>query len=1140
MAALLALLLLISLCPAALAAEKGTLSIGTLEELADFADRCASDAYSKDLTVVLTADIDAAGTEMAIPVFSGTFDGQGHRIYNLELTRSASGYGFFGQIQKGAVVRNLSLVGETVPEGTQSQVGGVAGINYGRIENCRYTGAVIGEDTVGGIVGRNEEGGVVADCTTAGVVRGKEFTGGIAGQNAGTLLRCANMAAVNTTLDEADISAADLENLENTMYSILKSEDVTKGEVTENAITSDTGGIAGYSTGIVQSCTNSGSVGYPHVGYNVGGVAGRQNGYMASCINHGTVQGRKDVGGIVGQMAPDITLQTSGASLDTLKDDLNSLQSLVDRMLDDAQATSDTVSARMDRISAYADDALDSAHSLSGRLGDFADDNIDTVNNLLLLAERYISKMTPITDGLADASDSMAKAVSALRDLLDDWDGSSDNKTFLTQLQNFRTEMDEASGDMGNAKAALDRALALLGKGTAQQDAAQLEADVAALRQAVRNLSDAIDQAMEELNSGGAVSEETRQALREAVTAILGSQEAIVRDLADVMGNIDFGGLRDLDLETLRKVAKELGSAMDSFISGMGHMGKALGYLGDALGSLGNISIDTGKLDDVLENTEDAARSLTDSLDKASKWAKDLSKEDPGDFSQLGTGFDEDSDALNTSLSGMNQELSALSHELSGSTTTLLADVRAVNNKLMDVMNQFVDLLDDALNTDGSDLIEDVSEESLQSAVRGKVLECQNYGDVSADRNVGGVAGSMAIEYDLDPEDDLLPDGTGGARLTYQTRAILLSCDNYGTVKARKSCAGGVAGRMDLGTIYGSGGWGTVSSESGDYVGGVCGLSLSAVRKSYAKCSLSGRKYVGGIVGSGSRVSGCISMAEITDYTQQGGAIAGEITGEYSGNLFVSADLAGVDRISFSGKADQVSYETLRQRTDLPDQFRRLTLSFQVDGRTLKKQLFNYGASFTEEDYPTVPEKEGCYIHWNKTDLKNLRFDTVVSGEYTPYVTTLGSAQQRTNQRPVLLVQGNFREGDALRVEDISAQVSGNVVEAWSLQIPDDGQSDHTVRWLIPEDGAKRLAVYVDTGSGAQKAETEQNGSYLCFTMTGSGTVTVVSGDAAVRQLWIAAAVAALAIVILLVLWRRRRRKKAAEPTARVRDTVKR
>lgn len=96
------------------------------------------------------------------------------------------------------------------------------------------------------------------------------------------------------------------------------------------------------------------------------------------------------------------------------------------------------------------------------------------------------------------------------------------------------------------------------------------------------------------------------------------------------------------------------------------------------------------------------------------------------------------------------------------------------------------------------------------------------------------------------------------------------------------------------------------------------------------------------------------------------------------------------------------------------------------------------------------------------------------------------------------------------------------------------------MRWLIPEDGGKRLAVYVDTGSGTQKVDTEQNGSYLCFPMTGSGTLTVVSGDAAVRQLWAAAAVAALVVMILLALWRRHRRKKASEPTARVRDKVKR
>lgn len=45
-------------------------------------------------------------------------------------------------------------------------------------------------------------------------------------------------------------------------------------------------------------------------------------------------------------------------------------------------------------------------------------------------------------------------------------------------------------------------------------------------------------------------------------------------------------------------------------------------------------------------------------------------------------------------------------------------------------------------------------------------------------------------------------------------------------------------------------------------------------------------------------------MAEITACTQQGGAIAGEITDSYSGNYFVSDTWAGVDCISYTGKAE--------------------------------------------------------------------------------------------------------------------------------------------------------------------------------------------------------------------------------------------
>ena len=252
---LLAAVLLLSLCPAVFAAER-TICIGTQEELCELAERCASDVYSKGLTVILTADIDAGGKAISIPVFFGTFDGQGHHIYSLTLSGNASQYGLFSRVETGAVVKNLSVEGEVTPSGTQDQIGGIVGINAGRIESCNFSGIVIGSDYIGGIAGKNEPGGVLSDCRVSGVVRGIQYTGGIAGQNAGTILRCSNTAAVNTAVNEEDIQVAEWENVESTLYSLLKRE-----EVTENAVTNDTGGIAGYSNGILQSCTNSGAGG---------------------------------------------------------------------------------------------------------------------------------------------------------------------------------------------------------------------------------------------------------------------------------------------------------------------------------------------------------------------------------------------------------------------------------------------------------------------------------------------------------------------------------------------------------------------------------------------------------------------------------------------------------------------------------------------------------------------------------------------------------------------------------------------------------------------------------------------------------------------------------------------------------------
>ena len=51
----------------------------------------------------------------------------------------------------------------------------------------------------------------------------------------------------------------------------------------------DIGGIAGFSSGTLQSCVNTGAVGYAHEGYNIGGIVGQQSGYLNGCTNSGMI-----------------------------------------------------------------------------------------------------------------------------------------------------------------------------------------------------------------------------------------------------------------------------------------------------------------------------------------------------------------------------------------------------------------------------------------------------------------------------------------------------------------------------------------------------------------------------------------------------------------------------------------------------------------------------------------------------------------------------------------------------------------------------------------------------------------------------------------------------------------------------------
>ncbi len=300
--------------PAVDVPEDGVLHIRSVEDFRTFRNNCVLDVYSKDLQVVLDCDLDLSGdSSLPVPIFSGSFDGKGHTVSGFSLASDGSHLGLFRYVSEGAEVKNLNMTDARLkPDNSRSQIGGIAGVNRGTLENCSVEGQIEGISYIGGIAGVNS--GRILNCSFAGEVNGKRFTGGIAGYSSGLISGCENRGAVNIRITEGELDVNEVN-----LGSLLSGLSLVS--VTDTNVVSDTGGICGCSQGIITDCRDSGQVGYPHYGYNVGGIAGRQSGYVHNCVNEAPVQGRKDVGGIVGQMEPFLILQQQ----QTLKDAITAL-----------------------------------------------------------------------------------------------------------------------------------------------------------------------------------------------------------------------------------------------------------------------------------------------------------------------------------------------------------------------------------------------------------------------------------------------------------------------------------------------------------------------------------------------------------------------------------------------------------------------------------------------------------------------------------------------------------------------------------------------------------------------------------------------------------------------------------------------
>ncbi|MBC5721509.1 methyl-accepting chemotaxis protein [Flintibacter sp. NSJ-23] len=1121
-----------------LAVEDGVIRITCAEDLLELSRNCALDTWSQGKHVALTADISLAGTGYTpIPTFGGTFDGGGYTISGLDLSSGLTPAGVFGTLQEGAVVKDLHVTGSIEPSGHGSSIGGIAGENYGVIAACSFSGTITGTDRVGGIAGLNGLTGKIQGCSAAGGITGKSMTGGIAGENCGVLSGCRNNSYVNITSTDPGLELTNLDlDVSKSLFTLSALDTVN--------IATDTGGIAGYSSGMVLSCINAGVVGYPHIGYNVGGIAGRSCGHVAYCVNRGQVFGRKDIGGIVGQAEPYIVLNLSEDMLDTIQKELDRLGGLVDRAADHADGAAGRISDNLDAIGASVDDATGHAKDLTDRLSDYGDEVITEINRG--------------SDILADALDQMADissdATGFAEELTDSLDLMEDALRELARIDGSQAvdELERAADSIEKAGRLLKSGIGKIIDGLEQlRNFVRIE-DETGSREALEKIEEGVGetaQAAEELGramdlaaQSGVVEDVAAQSMEE----LRGEMGQISDALTQVGGGAETVRLNiSFDLEDIREGLRQIRSGVKNVVDSSGAAMKAVDSLGDALDELKavgqELSDGLDALADAVSSFEQAGETGTEVFAGLEDLFGYLAGVDPIQIAHPGEEVSAASDALYDTMERLNDQMGLLNDTAAASVGDLTGDIRAISAQVGVVTDTLIDAIREIENYDLEDSISDTSEENIDQVTSGRLLSCSNTAAISGDLNVGGVAGSMAVEYELDPEDDLISNSAPIYRRAYELKAILQRCTNTGAVVGRRDHVGSVCGRMDLGLILECEAYGSAESENGDYVGGVAGYAVGTIRESFAKCALSGKRYVGGIVGaagtrdSGGSVTGCCSFVLIPEYEEYAGAISGTDQGLFQNNRFVSDDLAGLNRVSAAGRAEPISYEQLLQMEDIPTPMKRLELRFWADGRVIQTVPFDYGASFDDSILPEIPHQEGCFAVWDREDLTDLRFDTDVTAVYTAYRSALSSAQLRDDGRPVLFVEGEFDQGDSLEArlletrEDYPRQLQTladrrRVLERWKVTIPADGQSIHTVRYLSPNGKTERTEFYAVSEDRWTRLDTETAGSYLLVRLEGDTPEIAVVTRTPIWWVWPIAAALVAGLVFCAVGWAKHRR----------------
>ena len=503
-----------------------------------------------------------------------------------------------------------------------------------------------------------------------------------------------------------------------------------------------------------------------------------------------------------------------------------------------------------------------------------------------------------------------------------------------------------------------------------------------------------------------------------------------------------------------------------------------------------------------------------------------------------------DADTILAAQNTLSATLDAMPGTLSSIVSATQATLYSLNRDLNAISGQ-ISAMGQTLNNASENLggtITDISDLDTPELLSAKVASCENFGNVLADLNVGGIAGAMAIENDLDIVEDWLQDGETSLNFQAEVRAVILNCRNSGTVTGRKQNIGGITGWQALGLVKDSCNTGKVDAVNANYVGGISGLSTGYIRSDYAKCEIHGMAYVGGIAGSGTVVSDSLSQVKLMDAKEKQGAILGyaedpnsNVENPITGNIYLrnGTDYGAIDGISYSGLAEPMDFDAFMDIENLPELFAKITVRFVFEDGTMKEIILPSGGKLDAGRIPEIPEKDGYMASWEgieDTDLSNILFDMTFETKYTAHYATIQSQENRENGRPILLVEGTFTDEASVSIVK-SEQVpvlneKQQLLEVWELTASEPAE---TVRFLLPDNAdAESLKLLIRDESGNwDEVSFTQDGSYLVFGLTKSeATIALIQEQQSNAVVYLAAAGVLVAAIIAIAYGCKRKKKR--------------